>query len=606
MKTALRDALPILASAYGQQFGVKVQMGGTGAWTNGSTIQIPMINNPDLRDLALGYLVHESAHIRLTDFQVFGTTQGILQSLVNILEDVRIERWFYENDYPGTKQTLQAVWDHVGSKPTLEAMAQAENVASLFHNYLLYRVRQEQHGLDSTKPHYEAVKQAIEAKLPPGFFIRLDVLLDTHLDSMASTTDAKVLAQAILEALKHAEEEANQEKDQQQDQSGSDTGDSQGCSGNDQGNSGDSQAGAGDDQGDSAGQGGSDNGQDGSGNGGESGHTQGQSENQQGGSHADSGSLTQPQSECSSGEGDGAGGGSKSLTEQIMSETDLPSDVMEAVRQTLGDKAEEEFKSDPSGVSQAAQLDSGIGHEVRQEQGHYLMGVDSLKDGILASSKLRSQIIGLLQAQTRARRSHREYGSRLDAKRLARAMAGERRIWKHMSKRQMVDTSVHILLDTSSSMGGIQPIANSATVSMALAISAIPKADVAVSIFPGIGAGVSPVTRRNTPVRSNVGRFAVRPNGGTPMAEGMFYAARELSTVTSKRKVMIVITDGAPNDGASVQYINRLVEGEIDVYAIGIRSDAVRHYFKNYEVISGVNQLQSALFNLAQEFLEVA
>mgnify|MGYP001033079362 CR=1 FL=1 len=606
MKTALRDALPILASAYGQQFGVKVQMGGTGAWTNGSTIQIPMINNPDLRDLALGYLVHESAHIRLTDFQVFGTTQGILRSLVNILEDVRIERWFYENDYPGTKQTLQAVWDHVGSKPTLEAMAQAENVASLFHNYLLYRVRQEQHGLDSTKPHYEAVKQAIEAKLPPGFFIRLDVLLDTHLDSMASTTDAKVLAQAILEALKHAEEEANQEKDQQQDQSGSDTGDSQGCSGNDQGNSGDSQAGAGDDQGDSAGQGGSDNGQDGSGNGGESGHTQGQSENQQGGSHADSGSLTQPQSECSSGEGDGAGGGSKSLTEQIMSETDLPSDVMEAVRQTLGDKAEEEFKSDPSGVSQAAQLDSGIGHEVRQEQGHYLMGVDSLKDGILASSKLRSQIIGLLQAQTRARRSHREYGSRLDAKRLARAMAGERRIWKHMSKRQMVDTSVHILLDTSSSMGGTQPIANSATVSMALAISAIPKADVAVSIFPGIGAGVSPVTRRNTPVRSNVGRFAVRPNGGTPMAEGMFYAARELSTVTSKRKVMIVITDGAPNDGASVQYINRLVEGEIDVYAIGIRSDAVRHYFKNYEVISGVNQLQSALFNLAQEFLEVA
>lgn len=606
MKTALRDALPILASAYGQQFGVKVQMGGTGAWTNGSTIQIPMINNPDLRDLALGYLVHESAHIRLTDFQVFGTTQGILRSLVNILEDVRIERWFYENDYPGTKQTLQAVWDHVGSKPTLEAMAQAENVASLFHNYLLYRVRQEQHGLDSTKPHYEAVKQAIEAKLPPGFFIRLDVLLDTHLDSMASTTDAKVLAQAILEALKHAEEEANQEKDQQQDQSGSDTGDSQGCSGNDQGNSGDSQAGAGDDQGDSAGQGGSDNGQDGSGNGGESGHTQGQSENQQGGSHADSGSLTQPQSECSSGEGDGAGGGSKSLTEQIMSETDLPSNVMEAVRQTLGDKAEEEFKSDPSGVSQAAQLDSGIGHEVRQEQGHYLMGVDSLKDGILASSKLRSQIIGLLQAQTRARRSHREYGSRLDAKRLARAMAGERRIWKHMSKRQMVDTSVHILLDTSSSMGGTQPIANSATVSMALAISAIPKADVAVSIFPGIGAGVSPVTRRNTPVRSNVGRFAVRPNGGTPMAEGMFYAARELSTVTSKRKVMIVITDGAPNDGASVQYINRLVEGEIDVYAIGIRSDAVRHYFKNYEVISGVNQLQSALFNLAQEFLEVA
>lgn len=605
MKTALRDALPILASAYGQQFGVKVQMGGTGAWTNGTTIQLPLISNPDLRDLALGYLVHESAHIRLTDFREFGTTQGILRSLVNVLEDVRIERWFYENDYPGTKQTLQAVWEHVGTKPTLEEMAQADNVASLFHNYLLYRVRQEQHGLESTKSHYEAVKQAIEAELPRGFFIRLDVLLAKHLDSMASTTDAKVLAQAILEALKHAEEEANQEKDQQQDQSESDSGDSQGSSGDDQGNSGSNQAGAGDDQDGSAGQGSPDDSQDGSGNGGQPG-TQDQPGDQQGGSNADADSSTQPQSESSSGEGDGAGDGSKSLSEQIMSETDLPSDVMEAVRQTLGDQAEEEFKSDPSGVSQAAQLDSGIGNEVRQDQGHHLMGEHTLKDGILGSSKLRSQIVGLLQAQTRARRSHREYGSRLDAKRLARAMAGERRIWKHTSKRQMVDTSVHILLDTSSSMGANQSIANSATVSMALAISAIPKADVAVSIFPGLGAGVSPVTYRKAPVRSNVGRFAVKPNGGTPMAEGMFYAARELSTVTSQRKVMIVITDGAPNDGASVRYINRLVDGEIDVYAIGIRSDAVRQYFQNFQVISGVNQLQCALFSLAQEFLEVA
>lgn len=586
MKTSLMNALPILASAYGQQFGVKVQIGGSGAWTNGETINIPMISNPDLRDLALGYLVHESAHVRLSDFRIAETTHGAFKHLINILEDVRIERWFYENDYPGTRQTLQVVWDHIGTKATPDEVAQADNLASLFLNYLLFRLRQEQYGLESTRPNFEALTQAIEAELPPGFFIRLDVLLAKHFDSMASTSDARQLAQAILEALKQAEEEANQEKDQQQQQDQT--------NGADHGSAGDSQSGSGADQG-------------GSGNSpGDLGDDQGDSGDSQGHSGAGSDSSTQPQSEDSSGRGDGAGGGAKSLSTQILSETDLPSDMMDTVRQTLSDKAEEEFKSDPTGVSQAAQLNSGVGSEVRQDHGSNLLGEDTLKDGILGSSKLRAQVVGLLQAQTRARRSHREYGSRMDAKRLARAMAGERRIWKHNTQRQMVDTSVHILLDTSSSMGQSQSIANSATVSMALAISAVPKADVAVSIFPGIGAGVSPVIRRKAPVRSNVGRFAVRPHGGTPMAEGMFYAARELSTVTSKRKVMIVITDGAPNDGASVQYINRLVESEIDVYAIGIRSDAVRRYFKNFEVISSVDQLRTALFNLAKEFLKVA
>lgn len=606
MKTALRDALPILASAYGQQFGVRVKIGGSGAWTDGETIQLPMINNPDLRDLVLGYLVHESAHIRLTNFREFGNTQGLLQRLVNILEDVRIERWFYENDYPGTKQTLSAVWEYVGTKPALEEMSEANNLGTLFHNYLLWRVRQDQYGLDATRGHFDAVKQAIETELPVGFFIRLDVLLDKHMGSMTSTHDAVQLAKAIMDALKQAEEEANQEKDQQGSSDNGDSGDDQGGSGDSQDSSDSgSDSGESGDSGDQSGRGGSGDQRD-SGDSQENADDQGSSGNQQADSGSESGSSSQQQSESSSGNSEGAGSGCKSVVEQIESETDLPGDMMEVVKQTLGDQATEEFKADPSGASQGASLDSSVGREVRQDMGNHLMGEESLKDGILGSSKLRSQVVGLLQAQTRARRSHREYGSRLDAKRIARAMSGERRIWKHNEKRQLVDTSVHILLDTSSSMGGSQSIANSATVSLALAISAIPKADVAVSIFPGFGAGVSPLIRRKAPVRSNVGRFAVKPNGGTPMAEGMFFAARELSTLNSQRKVMIVITDGAPNDGGTVRYLNQLVEGEIDVYAIGIRSDAVRHYFKNHEVISSVNQLQTALFSLAKEFLKVA
>lgn len=640
MESKLANALPILASAYGQQFGVTVRIGGDGAWTNGSTIQIPLIQDPELKDVVLGYLVHEAAHVRLTNFRVFGNTSGILRNLVNILEDVRIERGMYEGDYPGTKRTLSAVWEFGCLKNTPEEVAQAANLASLFSNYLLTRVRQEQFGLEITRPHLESIQSALEKELPAGFFVRLDVLLDQHFDSMASTSDAVHLAQAMLDALKQAEEEANQEKSQQEQQSneGSSESDSDTDSGNSDGSDGDSQEnssdGAGnsdgsddDAQADSDGNGSGDSGSeegDSDGNTGSGGSSDSDTDSgeadaesnapNQGGAdcdgETDSSSGQQPQSGDSSetSDGNGAGGGEKSLSEQILSESDLPGDMMDNIRRALGEQATEEQQSDPTGGTRNVDLDSRLGDEVSvEDHQRQLDGSDTLKDGVLGSAKLRAQMVGLLQAQSRSRTSHREYGKRFDTKRLARAMAGERQIWKHKEEKSMVDTSVHILLDTSGSMGEDQRIANSATVSLALAISAIPKADVAVSIFPGFNAAVSPLIKRKAAVRPNIPRFAVRAGGGTPMAEAMFYAARELSVVSGRnRKVMIVITDGAPNDGASVNYINQLVESEIDVYAIGIRAEAVRHYFKNYQVISEVGQLQSALFGLAKEFLNVA
>lgn len=627
MESKLANALPILASAYGQQFGVTVKIGGDGAWTDGSTIQIPLIQDPELRDVVLGYLVHEAAHIRMTDFRAYGETSGVLQRLVNILEDVRIERGMYESDYPGTKSTLSAVWAFGGTKRTPEEAAQADNLASLFTNYLLRRVRQEQFGLEITRPHLASIQSALEKELPAGFFVRLDVLLDQHFNSMASTRDAVHLAKAILEALKQAEEEANQEKSQQEQESndGSSESDSESGSGNSDGSDGDSQedssGGAGNSDGsdddaqadsdDSSGNGSGDScseesNSDDTGSGGSSDSNTDSGE----ASDSDSSSGQQPQSGDSSetSDGKGAGGGEKSLSEQIVSETDLPGDMMDNIRRALGEQAQEEQQNDPTGGTRNVDLDSRVGDEVSvEDHQRKLDGSDTLKDGVLGSSKLRAQMVGLLQAQSRSRTSHREYGKRFDTKRLARAMAGERQIWKHKEEKSMVDTSVHILLDTSGSMGDDQRIANSATVSLALAISAIPKADVAVSIFPGFNAMVSPLIKRKAAVRPNIPRFAVRAGGGTPMAEAMFYAARELSVVSGRnRKVMIVITDGAPNDGASVNYINQLVESEIDVYAIGIRAEAVRHYFKNYQVITEVGQLQSALFGLAKEFLNVA
>jgi cobaltochelatase CobT len=85
----------------------------------------------------------------------------------------------------------------------------------------------------------------------------------------------------------------------------------------------------------------------------------------------------------------------------------------------------------------------------------------------------------------------------------------------------------------------------------------------------------------------------------------MLYAARELSHSKRDRKVLIIVTDGAPNEGASVKYLENLISNYVDIYAIGICSNAVNKYFKNWSVINDVKELQSALFTIAGKFLDM-
>ena len=66
------SALPIMVNNYAKLFGVSVRIQGTVAYTNGKTITLPRldIKDPIKARLAYGYLAHESAHIRYTDFKI--------------------------------------------------------------------------------------------------------------------------------------------------------------------------------------------------------------------------------------------------------------------------------------------------------------------------------------------------------------------------------------------------------------------------------------------------------------------------------------------------------------------------------------------------------
>ena len=96
MAKQLEGALPIIVTNYARAFGVKVRMQGCSAYTNGSTITIPRLDlsDPITSRMAYGYLAHESAHVRYSDFQAAARVKRrfLLHTLANIIEDARIER----------------------------------------------------------------------------------------------------------------------------------------------------------------------------------------------------------------------------------------------------------------------------------------------------------------------------------------------------------------------------------------------------------------------------------------------------------------------------------------------------------------------------------
>ena len=103
----LIGALPIIAKMLGRKLGVEVVIGAPQAATDGNTIYLPALpaDDPALAVLVNGFIDHEAAHVRFTDWTLPKPEQPLEGRLVNILEDVRIERALGQQ-YPGTRANL--------------------------------------------------------------------------------------------------------------------------------------------------------------------------------------------------------------------------------------------------------------------------------------------------------------------------------------------------------------------------------------------------------------------------------------------------------------------------------------------------------------------
>ena len=642
MKNTLRNAFPIVAAALGNKFGVKVSIGGQDAYTDGDRINLPALDvddDSDLRDVAWGYLAHEAAHLRFTDFIEFrnAVTSPIRKSVVNILEDVRIEKSI-QQAYPGTKRTTEKVVIHLIETNGFELVSNTNNPhpAAVLTQFLLFRLRHDVLGQTALNAYANSAEALLETSFPAGAVTRLFGLL-SDVPSLVYTRDCIRLADQILRMIQEEQEKAEQQASQQPEQSGGndsdsqpeqsqsdqdqeltdDAGDSQQNdplqSADPQSNQSNATGGQGDDDqvqlngaGDSQ-QGNPSDGDDQPSNQNndpinlsEDSH-QGDQEQQSGqGSHFPENSSTY-QSQ------------SAQLAQMLSSvlsvgEEDLPDDVFEVVQEILGSQPKNSYDAD---------IHMPLAMEPHRNDS---IGKTILNKALAESGKIRASLQGLVQSSRRDRTLNKRSGNRVDGRKLSRFAQGDSRIFQRRTHHQAPNTALHLLVDGSGSMHGyadpnsrtrLIDLAIESAVALALALEGISGVNPAITRFPhGDSDDVTPLLRHGQKVRPNASAFSSITDGGTPLHTALWYAASSVLATREERKVIMVLTDGQPDDYhngclLTKAIIQRCINSGIELVGVGICID-VSHLFTQSICINDVSELRSELFGISRDLLLAA
>ncbi|EGR0518971.1 MULTISPECIES: VWA domain-containing protein [Gammaproteobacteria] len=549
MNHPLKNALPIVAAAYGEKFGVKVLIQGQDAFTDGERIVIPTANpdDPHYQQIAWGYLAHEAAHIRHTNFDMVqkASSKPIRKALLNIIEDVRIENELAK-DYPGTRRSILQVIEYMVDTQQMCVPEQPEPASNL-QAWLLFRLRCHFLGQKALTPLYQAVDERVRQLFPAAAMSRLSAML-TAVPSLASTGEVLKLVDAIVAML---EEESRPP----QDESDADNGDEIG---------------------------------------------------QDASNDSNSSSDSQTPETGSSATGDAAETGDSDNSDQAdnlrqaleASAAQFEPDTFAQVAEVLSEQAEGHQGVTPLSLPQAEQA---------------MLGDEAILTlSASESAQIRARLRGMVQSSQDNRNHAKRHGLRVATHRLAASQAGESRLFIQRQPRIAPNAAVHLLVDISGSMG--KPIgegnrkyfhvANEAALALAMALEGIPGVVPAVSYFPGIHQEVSIALLPKQSVRHRAACFDQKPRGCTPMAQAMWFAANSLLAQKQKRKLMIVLTDGDPDDWAATHdIVDRCRRSGFELLGIGIQTRSVEKFFPQSIVINDVKDLKRELFEVTQQLL---
>ena len=546
----LHNAFPIVAAAIGNRFGIKISVGGDQAYTDGKSIQLPAYHgdDPDYQDVAWGLLAHESAHIRYSDFTLDYSGSVLRRRLCGAIEDVRIE---YElaKDFPGTRLTLGTVIDNMIANGKFSASHVDDHPANILYGYVLKSLRARVLGQVALNPLVDLSEMALKVHFPKGAVIRLKGLLLEVPDELKSESDCLHLADRILIML---QQECEQHQQHQPSKLSS------------------TQDNLAPDKPDQSGQ------------------------------DEDCTQSTQDDDETET-------PNHTQVLDALLNvqDSDIEQDVFEAVKESLALNHE-------SVIEQIMP----IGNEPPTDE-H--AGLHLFQKVLVESGKIRAALQGLVQSQTLNRQQLSCRGRRLDGRRLHQLALGETKLFQRNVFKPAPNTAIHLLLDKSESMGyqvldrqgnligSRMPIALEATLALALAFEGLSGVNPGITAFPGDHEGsVYRLLEHGQRVRQRAGAFALKADGSTPMTEAIWFGAAALLRCREPRKVMMVMTDGQPDDVLStLDILQRCRDSGIETVGIGLGID-VSHLFPVAIVINDLQELRTQLFELSKSVLLAA
>ncbi|MCK4982684.1 MAG: hypothetical protein KAS17_07150, partial [Victivallaceae bacterium] len=197
--TELNKALPMVASVLGKKYGVQVEIGGNTACTDGKVIRLPTLpleSDNVLINMVRGFLDHESAHIRETDFDVLQDKDltPLIKNIWNIFEDWRVENALAKR-FPGCRTNLQWLIEYEFTK----RMKKPKNPAMQILSYLLLVVRA--WDVEAIKKNRDIVG-AFAQQAYPDLYGKLNSLLEQVNIKCKSSKDAMNFAKKTAALIK--------------------------------------------------------------------------------------------------------------------------------------------------------------------------------------------------------------------------------------------------------------------------------------------------------------------------------------------------------------------------------------------------------------------
>lgn len=205
-------SLPITAKSLADKFGVNVCFEGNAVpHTDGSTIVLPILSEESTlgdKEVFLGFLIHECAHVRLTDFRSLPPT-GLanLFSATNMLEDCRIEeitcKNFFGAIYLLNKAHLKSVegWEY-----------ERLNNVTLMLVWAMMFIKTKLSIFFPKFTNLESVLGNILETRLPGLKARAEALLTKEFASADTTHKIGELAQKLLDLYETDKKERAEEK----------------------------------------------------------------------------------------------------------------------------------------------------------------------------------------------------------------------------------------------------------------------------------------------------------------------------------------------------------------------------------------------------------